>query len=65
MKSVYVNRILKAKTPPDVVEDGFIKDFFAAESFLSAIIRENNMTATDVIFQYHQERLLQKKLQFL
>lgn len=33
MKSVYVNRILKAKTPPDVVEDGFIKDFFAAESF--------------------------------
>lgn len=62
MKSVYVNRILKAKTPPDVVEDGFIKDFFAAESFLSAIIRENNMTATDVIFSISSGKIATKEI---
>lgn len=62
LKSVYVNRILKAKTPPDVVEDGFIKDFFAAEAFLSAIIRENNMTATDVIFSISSGKIATKEI---
>lgn len=62
MKSVYVNRILKAKTPPDVVEDGFIKDFYAAEAFLSAIIRENNMTATDVIFSISSGKIATKEI---
>lgn len=60
--SVYVNRILKAKTPEGVVEDGFIMDFFAAETFLSAIIRENKMTATDVIFSISSNKIATKEV---
>ena len=41
--AVFVNRILKAKVPEGIVSDGFIIDFFAAETFLSSIIRENSM----------------------
>ena len=60
--SVYVNRILKAKTPEGVVDDGFILDFFAAETFLGSIIRENNMTATDVIFSVSSSKIATKEI---
>lgn len=60
--SVYVNRILKAKTPEGVVDDGFILDFFAAETFLGSIIRENNMTATDVIFSISSSKIATKEI---
>lgn len=61
-KSVYVNRILKAKVPEGVVEDGFIMDFYAAETFISSIIRENNMTATDVIFSISSGKIATKEV---
>ncbi|MDE6697994.1 MAG: pilus assembly protein PilM, partial [Lachnospiraceae bacterium] len=61
-KSVYVNRILKAKIPEGVVEDGFIMDFFAAETFFNSIIKENKMTATDAIFSISSGKIATKEI---
>ena len=60
--SVYVNRILKAKLPEGVVEDGFIMDFYAAEIFLRSILTENSMTATDVIFSISSSKIASKEV---
>ena len=60
--SVFVNRILKAKVPEGIMSDGFVIDFFAAETFLSSIIRENSMTATDVIFSVSSSKIATKEV---
>lgn len=60
--SVHVSRILKAQTPEGVVEDGFIMDFHAAEEFLRSVIRENKMTATDVIFSISSNKIATKEI---
>ena len=57
-----VSRILKAKTPEGIISDGFIMDMYAAEVFLSSIIRENNMTATDVIFSISSSKIATKEI---
>ena len=60
--SVFVNRILKAKVPEGIMSNGFVIDFFAAETFLSSIIRENSMTATDVIFSVSSSKIATKEV---
>lgn len=60
--AVFVNRILKARVPEGIMNDGFVIDFFAAETFLSSIIRENSMTATDVIFSVASSKIATKEV---